>query len=490
MWYNYRTLWPARSDRGSDLLSNNKRLCLKTPCVCTNCESCCVMQMGIVCSREEDRPHHNKEYNMLGEIVEGPCHKKPRSHMRNSVTLEDLTCTESAPTTPLRNNNDHNSTSWTCTRVEKLSPTSKPADVAERGHVFVVKGTRVLLPFKYRVLNFISSGSFGFVVHVACGRLSRAVKQIKTHGSVEVAAALREVAAMRLLQHPNVLSLADVFCEKLGGEVVMYLVSSRYDTTLHRIIRSDQPLSSKHRLYFAKQILSGLAHIHESGLMHRDLKPDNIFVMQDCSVVVADLGMCRAIHFSSVFANEIEPHSDYVCTRWYRAPEVHMSPGNYSEAIDLWSLGCIIAELLVRKPLFPAKSNKELVDTIASVLGDPTMEDLMSACTSHRKNMEWVQVSLHGRLDKVLTSDTTTEDERWLIKSFLRWSPTLRLKAASALQHKCFNQLGSNYDFSHDKQQARRLQEVPKVLHTRVDMLSKQETSVEFERLGIRTLAL
>jgi len=110
--------------------------------------------------------------------------------------------------------------------------------------------------------------------------------------------------------------------------------------------------------------------IHSSNIMHRDLKPSNLLVNKNCDLKICDLGLARG------FENEDDQKTEYVVTRWYRAPEVILQASEYTKAIDIWSVGCIFAELLGRTPLFPGKDYLEQIQRIIAVLGTPTPDDM------------------------------------------------------------------------------------------------------------------
>merc|ERR1719265_2776503 len=139
---------------------------------------------------------------------------------------------------------------------------------------------------------------------------------------------------------------------------------------LSRLIRSKMKLSDQHVQAFDCQILRGLKYLHSAGMVHRDLKPANILVNQDCSLCVADFGLARGR------SSEEEQLTEYVVTRWYRAPELMLLPSGYYEAVDLWSVGCIHVELVTRKPLFPGDNAVDMLRRIAATIGFSSERDL------------------------------------------------------------------------------------------------------------------
>ncbi len=152
----------------------------------------------------------------------------------------------------------------------------------------------------------------------------------------------------------------------------LYMMMELMDCDLHRVIQSKQPLSEKHHKCFVKQILEAIKAMHSVGVYHRDLKPGNILVSKDCQVRIADFGLARFMD-----EDEAGAATDYVVTRWYRCPELLLTKNfAYSAAIDMWSVGCILAELLRRQPLFPGKSHTEQVQLIFQCFGYNSGENL------------------------------------------------------------------------------------------------------------------
>lgn len=129
------------------------------------------------------------------------------------------------------------------------------------------------------------------------------------------------------------------------------------DTDLTQIIKSDQPLTEEHYKFFLYQLLRGLKYIHSAQIVHRDLKPRNLLVNSNCDLKICDFGLARPL-FQNIKANIL---TEYVATRWYRAPELLLSANHYTTSVDMWSVGCIFAEMLQRKPFLPGTDTKNQI---------------------------------------------------------------------------------------------------------------------------------
>ena len=132
----------------------------------------------------------------------------------------------------------------------------------------------------------------------------------------------------------------------------LYIVSDLMDTDLYRIIYSKQELSLDHVQYFVYQILRGLKCLHSASVVHRDLKPSNLLLNSNCDLKICDFSLARRILDRPDGEQAEQELTEYVVTRWYRAPEIMLACREYGTPVDLWSVGCIMAELLERKPLF------------------------------------------------------------------------------------------------------------------------------------------
>ena len=147
---------------------------------------------------------------------------------------------------------------------------------------------------------------------------------------------------------------------------------------LDRIVSSSQPLTDAHIQYFVYQILRGLLYIHSANVLHRDLKPSNLLVNSNCDLAICDFGLARGVV-------DDETLTEYVVTRWYRAPELLTEAQYYGPAVDVWSVGCILAELLGRRPLFQGKDYMHQLQVIINILGSPSDESLAFVTNSMAK---------------------------------------------------------------------------------------------------------
>ncbi|XP_065312614.1 mitogen-activated protein kinase 1-like isoform X2 [Gordionus sp. m RMFG-2023] len=173
--------------------------------------------------------------------------------------------------------------------------------------------------------------------------------------------------------HENIIDIKDIINAPTMDEMKdVYIVQSLMETDLYKLLKT-QSLGNDHVCYFTYQILRALKYIHSANVIHRDLKPSNLLLNTNCDLKICDFGLARV-------ADPVHDHTgiltEYVATRWYRAPEIMLNSRGYSKSIDIWSVGCILGEMLSNKPLFPGKHYLDQINHILSILGSPTQEDL------------------------------------------------------------------------------------------------------------------
>jgi len=256
---------------------------------------------------------------------------------------------------------------------------SNAVNVAEpyASHTFAAGKHNFTVDTRYTMIRTIGSGAYGVVISASDAKtdINVAVKMVPKAFSDEIDAKriLREIKLLKHFRHENIVSLLDMmppnvqYVEDFND---VYLVADLMETDLHRIIYSKQKLSIDHAQYFIYQVLRGLKYIHSCRVLHRDLKPSNLLVNSNCDLKICDFGLARGIH-----RDPKDPYTmgaagagtmlltEYVVTRWYRAPEIMLACHEYSYPIDVWSVGCIFAELLLRKPYFPGDDYIDQVRT-------------------------------------------------------------------------------------------------------------------------------
>lgn len=209
---------------------------------------------------------------------------------------------------------------------------------------------------EYEIIETIGNGAYG-VVSSARRRLTGqqvAIKKIPNAFDVVTNAkrTLRELKILKHFKHDNIIAIKDILRPTVpyGEFRSVYVVLDLMESDLHQIIHSSQPLTLEHVRYFLYQLLRGLKYMHSAQVIHRDLKPSNLLVNENCELKIGDFGMARGLCTSP--AEHQYFMTEYVATRWYRAPELMLSLHEYTQAIDLWSVGCIFGEMLARRQLF------------------------------------------------------------------------------------------------------------------------------------------
>jgi serine/threonine protein kinase len=153
------------------------------------------------------------------------------------------------------------------------------------------------------------------------------------------------------------------------------------DTDLYKIIKSNQELTDDHYKFILYQLFRALYFLHSANIVHRDIKPSNVLINEDCIIKLCDFGLSRNV--KDGFEQQL---TEYVVTRFYRAPEVMLCSHNYSKSIDIWSAGCTFAELLTKNYLFPGENYLTQIKLIIDALGTPTDDDLEFITNVHAKN--------------------------------------------------------------------------------------------------------
>ncbi|XAR54615.1 Mitogen-activated protein kinase [Bertholletia excelsa] len=230
---------------------------------------------------------------------------------------------------------------------------------------------------RYKIEEVIGKGSYGVVcsaydTHLGEKVAIKKINDIFEHVS-DATRILREIKLLRLLRHPDIVEIKHILLPPSRREFKdIYVVFELMESDLHQVIKANDDLTPEHYQFFLYQLLRGLKYIHTANVFHRDLKPKNILANADCKLKICDFGLARVAFNDTPTAIF---WTDYVATRWYRAPELCGSFfSKYTPAIDIWSIGCIFAELLTGKPLFPGKNVVHQLDLMTDLLGTPSPE--------------------------------------------------------------------------------------------------------------------
>ncbi|GIX78654.1 hypothetical protein CDAR_370061 [Caerostris darwini] len=279
---------------------------------------------------------------------------------------------------------------------------------------------------QYVTLNHLGDGTYGDVVlgkRLDTGEKVAIKKMKKKYYSWDECMSLREVKSLKKLSHANLVKLKEVIRE----DDTLYFVFEYMKENLYQLMkRRDRPFQETEIKNILYQILQGLSFMHKHGYFHRDLKPENVLCMGSDLIKIADFGLAREIRSRP-------PYTDYVSTRWYRAPEILLRSTNYSSPIDLWALGCIMAELYNLRPLFPGRSEIDQIFRIASVLGTPNKaewaEGYRLAAQMNFHFPKFSQISLADVVPGISIEGLT------LLNDMLKWNPSLRPTAFLALRY-------------------------------------------------------
>merc|ERR1712232_1413160 len=212
------------------------------------------------------------------------------------------------------------------------------------------------------------------------------------------------------------------------------------ESDLHAAIRVGA-LGDLHKQRVTHQLLCCLKYMHSAGIVHRDLKPSNILIDSRCHIKVADFGLARCQQPAAASKQPPETRNgrdgnmtDYVATRWYRAPEILLGSSRYTRGVDLWSTGCIFGELLTGRPTFPGQSTMNQLDRILELTDKPSLEDIQAMESPYAATMlEPLPLTPPRPLHDIFPSAGL--EALHLLNGLLQFNPNRRWPAAKALQH-------------------------------------------------------
>jgi len=304
----------------------------------------------------------------------------------------------------------------------------------------MVNSCKFVVDERYTPLKSIGTGAYGVVCSASDSMMQTKVA-IKKCGNVfadliDGKRVLREIKLLRHFHHENIIGLRDMMNPPLTTVFKdVYLVLDLMDSDLEKVIRSHNQLTDHHIKFLLYQVFRGLKYIHSANVIHRDLKPSNLLLNKDCDLKICDFGLARGV------GDDIKL-TKYVVTRWYRAPELLCSCAEYDGKIDVWSVGCILAELLGRKPLFPGSDYLKQLELIFQTLGKPSAAELQFVTNpkayNYITNMT-VSKKSEKQFGKLFSQANPLALD--LLEKMLVFNPYKRLSVEGCLAHPYFREL-------------------------------------------------
>lgn len=291
---------------------------------------------------------------------------------------------------------------------------------------------------KYEIVSRLGRGAYGIVwkaIHKQSGKVV-ALKKIfdAFHNATDAQRTFREIMLLHQLNHDNIVQLLNV--HRAENDRDIYLIFEHMETDLHAVIRAGI-LQEIHKKYTLYQTLKCLKFMHSANLIHRDMKPSNLLLNSECQLKVCDFGLARSIEDipRNGKSGKGPVLTDYVATRWYRAPEILLGSTQYTRGVDMWSIGCILGELIGGQPLFSGSSTMNQLDRIIEVIGYPMESDIIAMNSSYAKTMlQSVIPPQKFRSINELFPNAEPEAIN-LLSKLLQFDPEKRITANEALAH-------------------------------------------------------
>lgn len=310
------------------------------------------------------------------------------------------------------------------------------------------------IPGNYEVLQVLGKGSYGTVVSAVDNSnpeygVRIAIKKITNifHREVLLKRAIRELKFMNYFKgHKNIINLLDLDIVSEKPYDGLYCYQELIDYDLARVIHSSVQLSEFHIKSFLYQILCGLKYIHSADVIHRDLKPGNILCTIHGNLKICDFGLARGVSPQFFQGRTVSHITNYVATRWYRAPELILSHKNYSKAIDMWAVGCILAEFYGRKPIFMGQDSLHQVSEIVKVLGTPSREDVIKYGSSRAWEFFSPPKPQYKKIPWCNIYPFASEKAFNLLDKLLDWDPDRRPTVEEAIEQPFVSEVRNEND--------------------------------------------
>ncbi|XP_013191691.2 mitogen-activated protein kinase 15 [Amyelois transitella] len=314
-------------------------------------------------------------------------------------------------------------------QVQKKSPEKNMSEIDEH------------IQKRFEIKKRLGKGAYG-IVWKAVDKKTKDVVAIKKifdafRNQTDAQRTFREIIFLQSFRnHPNIVKLHSIHRALNNRDI--YLGFEYMETDLHNVIKRGNILKDIHKRYIMYQMLKATKYIHSGNVIHRDQKPSNVLIDSACRVKLADFGLARSV--SSMYSGGEEGAdpclTDYVATRWYRAPEILIASKNYTKGIDMWSLGCILGEMLTGKPLFPGTSTVNQIERIMAALPKPSSDDITAVCSGYGSSLIKEQASnTSGGPPLTSLLSCAPRDAADLVQRLLVFNPAKRLSAERALDH-------------------------------------------------------
>ncbi|DBA04088.1 TPA: hypothetical protein N0F65_009435 [Lagenidium giganteum] len=299
----------------------------------------------------------------------------------------------------------------------------------------------------YARIGKIDEGTYGVVSKARDKQTGEvvALKQVKMSADVchegFPATALRETNVLLALDHPNIIKVREMVVGSTPDKVFMVMDYAENDLKTVMESKMTQPFLQSEVKYLLQCLLRAVAYMHDHWFLHRDLKTSNLLYDSRGVLKVCDFGLARK------YESPIRAYTQLVVTLWYRAPELLLGATTYSTAVDMWSVGCIFAELVLMKPLFPGRGEIDQMDQIFSLLGSPSTDNWPGlADLPNAQNIKWKwqkESRLREKFPRTASfagGNALSNAGLDLLSKLLAYDPKQRLSAKDALDHEYFKE--------------------------------------------------
>ncbi|CAF3650776.1 unnamed protein product [Adineta steineri] len=288
----------------------------------------------------------------------------------------------------------------------------------------------------YDIQKRLGKGAYGIVWKAADKRTKEIVALKKIfdafRNQTDAQRTYREIVFLREFgEHPNVIRLQNVL--RADNDRDIYLCFEFMEADLHNVIRKGTILKDTHKRYVIYQLLKAMKYLHSANVIHRDMKPSNVLINQQCRVKICDFGLARSLNH--VYEDVQHPAlTEYVATRWYRAPEILLASSKYTKGVDMWSIGCIFGEMLLGKPLFQGTSTFNQLERILQHIPTPSHSDIASISSQYGPSvLERASSGPKKPFDNLIPN--ITDESLDLLRRLLQFNPDKRMSAEEGLRH-------------------------------------------------------